>query len=51
MLDPFAGCATTCIAAERLGRQWVGIDLNAEAAIKRLNDADITFNFKKVIFA
>ncbi len=27
VLDPFAGCATTCIAAERLGRQWVGIDL------------------------
>lgn len=27
VLDPFAGCATTCVAAERLGRQWVGIDL------------------------
>ena len=27
VLDPFAGCATTPIAAERLGRQWVGIDL------------------------
>ena len=27
VLDPFAGCATTVIAAERLGRQWVGIDL------------------------
>ena len=27
VLDPFAGCATTCIAAERLGRQWVGIDI------------------------
>ena len=25
--DPFAGCATTCVAAERLGRQWVGIDI------------------------
>ena len=24
VLDPFAGCATTPIAAERLGRQWVG---------------------------
>ena len=27
VLDPFAGCATTCVAAERLQRQWVGIDL------------------------
>ena len=27
VLDPFAGCATTCIAAEKLGRRWVGIDI------------------------
>jgi len=30
VLDPFAGCAgcpTTCVAAERLGRQWVGVDI------------------------
>ena len=27
VLDPFCGCATTCVAAERLGRQWVGIDI------------------------
>ena len=27
VLDPFAGCATTCVAAELLGRQWAGIDL------------------------
>ncbi len=27
VLDPFAGCATTPIAAERLGRQWVGADI------------------------
>ena len=25
--DPFAGCATTLVAAERLGRQWVGMDI------------------------
>ena len=31
VLDPFAGCATACVAAERLGRQWVGIDLSAKA--------------------
>ena len=27
VLDPFAGCATTCVAAEALGRRWVGIDI------------------------
>ena len=27
VLDPFCGCATTCVAAERLGRQWVGMDI------------------------
>ena len=31
VLDPFAGCATACVAAERLGRQWVGIDLSPKA--------------------
>ena len=31
VLDPFAGCATACVAAERLNRQWVGIDLSAKA--------------------
>ena len=37
VLDPFCGCATTPIAAERLGRQWVGIDLwdGADEMIKR----------------
>ena len=27
VLDPFSGCATTPVAAERLGRQWVGMDI------------------------
>ena len=27
VLDPFCGCATTPIAAERLSRQWVGMDI------------------------
>ncbi len=31
VLDPFCGCATACVAAERLGRQWVGIDLSPKA--------------------
>ncbi len=32
IFDPFCGCATACVAAERLGRQWVGIDLSELAA-------------------
>ena len=31
VLDPFCGCATTCIAAEALQRQWIGIDLSPKA--------------------
>ena len=31
VLDPFCGCATTCVAAEKLNRQWVGIDINPQA--------------------
>ena len=27
ILDPFAGCATTLVAAERLKRKWVGMDI------------------------
>ena len=32
VLDPFAGCATACVAAERLDRQWIGIDVSDMAA-------------------
>ena len=31
VLDPFCGCATTCIAAEKLHRDWIGIDLSPKA--------------------
>ena len=31
VLDPFCGCATACIAAEKLGRRWIGIDRGEEA--------------------
>ncbi|MFI1012785.1 DNA-methyltransferase [Streptomyces sp. NPDC020965] len=30
VLDPFAGTGATCFAAERLGRRWLGIELNRE---------------------
>ncbi len=32
VLDPFCGCGTACDAAERLKRQWIGIDASALAA-------------------
>ena len=31
VLDPFCGCATTCIAAEKLNRRWIGIDVSVKA--------------------
>ena len=31
VLDPFCGCATACVAAERLHRQWIGIDISPAA--------------------
>ena len=31
VLDPFCGCATTCIAAEKLNRKWIGIDVSVKA--------------------
>ena len=31
VLDPFCGCATACVAAEKAERQWVGIDLSPKA--------------------
>lgn len=31
VFDPFCGCATTCVAADSLNRQWVGIDVSERA--------------------
>lgn len=32
VFDPFCGCATTMVAADRLQREWIGIDISAKAA-------------------
>ncbi|MGI9249613.1 MAG: DNA methyltransferase [Pseudohongiellaceae bacterium] len=37
ILDPFCGCATSLVAAYRMERQWVGIDISP-MAIKLVND-------------
>ena len=31
VLDPFCGCATALIAAEKLERRWIGIDISPKA--------------------
>ena len=31
VLDPFCGCATTCVAAEKLDRKWIGVDVSVKA--------------------
>ena len=41
VLDPFCGCATTCVAAQQLGRKWIGIDIEKNAVgvlMERLSD-------------
>lgn len=30
IIDPFVGSGTTCVAAQEMGRKYVGIDINAE---------------------
>jgi site-specific DNA-methyltransferase (cytosine-N4-specific) len=47
VLDPFSGSGTTGLAAQRTGRKYIGIDLNAEyhdLALKhRLNQSVLDF--------
>jgi len=41
VLDAFCGCATTCVAAQQLGKQWIGIDIAEQSAsvlVDRLSD-------------
>lgn len=49
VLDPFCGCGTTVEAAQRLARQWIGIDITHHAidVIEgRLNDRCPSANYK-----
>lgn len=41
VLDPFCGCGTTIVAAQKLKRRWIGIDITQAAMVvikKRLSD-------------
>ncbi len=41
VLDPFCGCATTCVAADVMNRHWSGIDISPKAlelVRSRIND-------------
>ena len=50
VLDPFCGCATTCVASQRFNRRWVGIDVEEMAVdlvVSRLtDDAGLFKDFK-----
>ena len=37
VLDPFCGCATTCVAAQNLHRNWIGIDVS-DVAVALVSD-------------
>ena len=50
VLDPFCGCATACVAAEMLDRQWAGIDLSPKAAelvLERLDGPEYGALFRR----
>lgn len=32
VLDPFAGAGTTCLVAQKLGRRWMGVEINPKYA-------------------
>ena len=56
VLDPFCGCATTCIAAERLNRNWIGIDISVEAynqvnnrLKKEVSDPSDIFKYQNIV--
>ena len=55
VLDPFCGCATTLVAAENAGRQWIGIDREEEAStqvqvqLTKLNENTADFWRSRII--
>ena len=52
VLDPFSGCATACVAAEKLDRQWIGIDISEKAVdlvqVRIRKEINLFHNFKPI---
>lgn len=50
VLDPFVGSGTTCAVAKKLGRKWIGVDINPEyCEIARKRIANIPEKLEKFI--
>lgn len=52
VLDPFVGSGTTALAADRLGKQFIGLDINksyVEIARRRLKKKEIVSSFASFI--
>ena len=52
ILDPFNGSGTTCLAAEMLGRPWIGIDISknyCEVARERVKEYQNTQKQLKLV--
>jgi len=45
VLDPFCGCGTTVVAAEKLGREWIGIDISP-TSVKVIKDRFATLKYQ-----
>ena len=46
VLDPFCGCGTAIIAAQRLNRQWIGIDISKSAyEVSAVRHGELPLNF------
>ena len=52
VLDPFCGCATACVVAERNDRQWLGVDLSEKAKelvqVRIRKEINLFHNFKPI---
>lgn len=51
VFDPFNGSGTTCLAAEMLGRKWIGVDISesyCEVARKRIKEHQLKQQQQKI---